>query len=110
LVAGEGERPELAAELRGLGAELEVAAAYRVQLRWPRVRWERFDLVVAPSSSGAQHLGASEAAFALGRVPWVAMGPRTEAAIAALGITRIARAEHDDLDALVAKVEEVARG
>jgi uroporphyrinogen III methyltransferase/synthase len=107
VIADEDGRPQLASELGALGATVEVAPAYRHRLRWPPLRELRFDLVIAPSSSAALHLGDGPYAAALRPLRWLAMGPVSEAAARRLGVADVTRADHDDVDALVASATEL---
>jgi uroporphyrinogen III methyltransferase/synthase len=107
VIADEGGRPQLVADLRALGVASEVVAAYRHLLRWPPLRGTHFDLVIAPSSSAALHLGEGPFAAALRSQRWLAMGEHSEAAARKVGAEDVTRACSDDVDALVAKAREL---
>jgi uroporphyrinogen III methyltransferase / synthase len=107
VIADDGGRPQLAAELRALGASVEVVPAYRHRLRWIPARDHGADLVIAPSSTAALHLGDGPHAAALRPCRWLVMGARSEAAARRVGATDVAVADRDDVDALVAKAEEL---
>src|SRR5262249_11439400 len=109
VIADEGGRPQLCAELRTLGATVEVVAAYRHTLRWLPVRGTAPDLVIAPRSSAALHLGGRPHGPRLRRPRWLVMGPVSEAAARRVGANDVVRADRDDIDALVAKAEELLR-
>jgi uroporphyrinogen III methyltransferase / synthase len=107
VIADDSGRAQLAAELRALGATVAVVAAYRHTLRWLPVRGRGADLVVAPSSTAALQLGEGPHGAALRACRWLVMGPRTEAAARSVGAVEVVRADRDDVDAIVAKAEEL---
>jgi uroporphyrinogen III methyltransferase/synthase len=107
VLADDSGRPQLAAELRALGARVDVVAVYRHALSWPRLRDLAFDLVIAPSSSAAQHLAQGPHGAELRAQRWLAMGPLTEAAAQELGVRTIQRAASDDVASLTARAEEL---
>lgn len=107
VLADDSGRPQLAAELRALGARVDVVAVYRHALSWPRLRDLQFDLVIAPSSSAAQHLADGPYGAELRAQRWLAMGPLTEAAAQKLGVRTIQRAASDDVASLAARAEEL---
>ena len=107
VLADDGGRPQLSAELTALGATVEVVAAYRHAIGWPHLFWDRFDLVIAPSSSAALHLGDGAHAQALRAHRWLAMGPLSAAAARKVGAREVAVADRDDVDALVDKAREL---
>jgi uroporphyrinogen III methyltransferase/synthase len=107
VIADDSGRPQLTAELRALGAQVDVVAVYRHALAWPLLRDLAFDLVIAPSSSAAQHLAGGPHGARLRTQRWLAMGPLTEAAARRLGVTDLARAASDDVAALSSRAEEL---
>jgi uroporphyrinogen III methyltransferase / synthase len=107
VVADEGGRPQLADDLRALEISFDVVAAYRHVLRWPPLRTTAFDLVIAPSSSAALHLGEGPYGEALRAQRWLAMGPKSAAAARQIGATDLSTAERDDVDAIVARAQEL---
>jgi uroporphyrinogen III methyltransferase / synthase len=109
VVAGEEARPRLRADLEALGASTMFVAAYRLQRRLPPLRWNDFDLVIAPSSSAAQHLGDGPQVEALRKLPWLAMGAHSEAAARKLGAADVTRAAEDNVAAIVAAAVEKLR-
>jgi uroporphyrinogen III methyltransferase/synthase len=109
VIADDSGRPQLAAELRTLGATVDVVAAYRHTHRWLPVRGGAIDLVIAPSSSAALLLGDGPHGAALRPRRWLVMGPVSESAARRAGAGDIIRAARDDLDAVVAKAEELLR-
>jgi uroporphyrinogen III methyltransferase/synthase len=108
LVTDEEGRPSLAAELRALGATVEVVPAYRTVRRWPADARGPFDLIVVPSSSAARAVFGGDAGAALRDARTIALGPQAAAAARALGATRVELAATDTIDAAVARAEELA--
>lgn len=109
VIADDSGRPQLAAELRTLGATVDVVAAYRHTHRWLPVRGGTVDLVIAPSSSAALLLGDGPHGAALRPRRWLVMGPVSESAARKVGATNIVCGDRDDIDAVVAKAEELLR-
>jgi uroporphyrinogen III methyltransferase / synthase len=107
VLADDSGRPQLTAELEALGATVEVVAAYRHGLRWSPLRALDFDLVIAPSSSAALHLGDGPYAETLRERRWLAMGPLSEAAARRVGVADVTRADDDDIAAVVARAREM---
>lgn len=107
LVADDGGRPQLAAELRALGASVEIVAAYRHVPRWIPARGHGADLVIAPSSTAALHLGEGPHGATLRACRWLVMGAHSEAAARSVGASDVVRAPHDDVDAIVRRAEEL---
>jgi uroporphyrinogen-III synthase len=107
VIADDGGRPQLVEELRALGATVEIVAAYRHRLRWLPARGHGADLVIAPSSTAALHLGEGPHGPALRRCRWLVMGARSEAAARAVGAGDVVIADRDHVDAIVAKAEEL---
>ncbi|MCU1280491.1 MAG: hemD [bacterium] len=107
VVADDRGRPQLVAELRALGATPELVAAYCHVLRWLPARGHSADLVVVPSSTAALHLGEGPHGAALRGCRWLAMGAFSAATARSVGARQVERADRDDVDALVAKAEEL---
>lgn len=107
VLADDSGRPQLTAELRALGARVDVVAVYRHTIAWPALTSLAFDLVIAPSSSAGQHLAQGPHAVALRARRWLAMGPATEAAARKLGVSDIQQAASDDVESLTARAEEL---
>ena len=84
-------------------------AAYRHAHRWLPARGHGADLVIAPSSTAALHLGEGPHATALRPARWLVMGERSEAAARSVGAATVVRADRDDVGAIVAKAEELLR-
>jgi uroporphyrinogen-III synthase len=107
VLADDGGRPQLTAELQALGASVEVVPVYRHLVRWAPLRDLAFDLVIAPSSSAALHLGEGPHAAGLRARPWLAMGPLSAAAARKVGAGDVHVAEHDDPDSVIARAREI---
>ena len=107
VLADDSGRPQLAAELRALGARVDVVAVYRHTIAWPSFESLAFDLVIAPSSSAAQHLAAGPHAAALRAQRGLAMGPWTEAAARKHDVSDVEQAPSDDVASLTARAEEL---
>jgi uroporphyrinogen III methyltransferase/synthase len=107
VLADDGGRPQLVAELTALGATVEVVAGYRHALGWAPLRDLELDLVIAPSSTAALHLGDGPYAPALRHLRWLAMGPVSADAARRIGAADVAIAAHDDVDAMVARAREL---
>src|SRR5262249_5037630 len=107
VLADDGGRPQLVAELRALGASVDVVAAHRHGLRWPPLADLELDLVIAPSSTAALHLGDGPYAPALRGLRWLAMGPVSADAARRVGAAEVAVAAHDDIDAVVTRAREL---
>src|SRR5262249_3014842 len=71
LVVAEQGRPNLEAELVGLGASVEILPAYQYVREMPELKTP-IDLIVLPSSSAARAVLAGDAASALLDVPMIA--------------------------------------
>lgn len=107
VIADDSGRPQLAAELRALGATVEVVAAYRHTQRWMPARGRVADLVIAPSSTAALHLGEGPHGATLRRCRWLVMGARSAEAARSVGVVDVVRADHDDIDAIVRNAGEL---
>jgi uroporphyrinogen III methyltransferase/synthase len=107
VIADDSGRRQLVAELRALGAHVDVVAAYRHTVRWLPARGRGADLVVAPSSTAALHLGEGPHGAALRPCRWLVMGARSEAAARQLGAREVVRAAHDDIESIVRAAEEL---
>jgi precorrin-4/cobalt-precorrin-4 C11-methyltransferase len=102
LVASEDGRPNLTASLEQLGACVDVVKAYRLVRAMPRLEACVLDAIVLPSSSAAHAVLGSDAGPRLVDVPVAAMGKLTAAAATQGGALRVALAETDTVEALVA--------
>lgn len=109
LVTAEDGRPNLRNELRKIGAEIEMVAAYRYVHRMPTFPLPPIDLVVLPSSSAARTVLSSDMGKALWGVPMAAIGLQTEKAARQCGAQSVVRAEEDSVASLVSLAVSMVR-